>query len=106
MKDAETFERIVIEEICLIAEEKELNHSQLARAAFGDSGSSITRWRQFRHPRKNTGKPQSLTIADTYRLCVGLGIDFGTLTFRAGERFKMQIEKQKLKSSQQTLKSA
>ncbi len=86
---AELFEQTVVEEICRIADEKEINHSQLAKAAFGDADKSITRWRQIRLPRKTTGKPQALTVADTYRLCQGLGIEFGTLMFRVGERFKI-----------------
>ncbi len=100
---AELFEQTVVEEICRIAEENDMNHSQLAKAAFGDAEKSITRWRQIRLPRKNTGKPQSLTVADTYRLCQGLGIEFGSLMFRAGERFKM---KEKTLLSEHEQKSA
>ncbi len=95
LMSAELFEQTVVEEICRIADEKDMNHSQLAKAAFGDAEKSITRWRQIRLPRKNTGKPQSLTVADTYSLCQGLGIEFGTLMFRAGERFKLKQDSSK-----------
>ncbi|WP_419779852.1 hypothetical protein [Maridesulfovibrio sp.] len=91
--NAELFEQTVVEEICRIAEENDMNYSQLAKAAFGDAEKSITRWRQIRLPRKNTGKPQSLAVADTYSLCQGLGIDFGALMFMAGERFKINQAK-------------
>lgn len=90
MDYAEKFEQIIIDEIILIAKEKGLNHSQLARRAFGDVEKSIGRWRNFRIPRKNTGKPQSLTFADAYKLCDALGIEIGTLLFRANERFKLK----------------
>ena len=93
MNEAEYFERIIVDELCRIAKEKQFNHSQLAKAAFGDVSGSITRWRQFRHPRKNTGKPQSLTIADTYRLCRALDIEPGTLIYRASERFKIEFRR-------------
>ncbi|XPV77717.1 MAG: hypothetical protein ACNI27_07300 [Desulfovibrio sp.] len=92
--DAYELSRLYVEVIADLAEEQGLNHSQLAKIAFGDSQSSIVRWRKIRSS-SGASKPQSLTVEDSILLADALGMDFSSLAFRVSETYKMRAKMNK-----------
>lgn len=60
------------------AEELDLTHSALARAAFPGSKDPVGRWRKIRR------SGQHLTLADAWRLARTMGVDINLMT-QSGE---------------------
>jgi len=84
------FEREMIRQVISLMKEKGLNYSTLAQSAFGPGQKSIDRLKQMRMPRKETGKPQSVTVSDAVLLASVLGMDAATLCFRVAQVLELQ----------------
>lgn len=89
--DPDQFERHFIDMVVKIGTSKGMNHSAVSRAAFGDTDTSVVRWRQIRNVRKATGKAQNLTIDDAVRLSRALDEEFPSLCFKAWETMLSRV---------------
>lgn len=96
MDSAYDFEREFVHQVCRLADERGMNHTHLAKAAFGDKSSSVVKWRHTRNPRGQTGKPQAITLSEAVHLAEAVGVDFASLAFRAQEALKLRRRRQEI----------
>ncbi len=64
----ETVERNLVRVAEKLGKKKGMNNSEVARRAFGDKGSSITRWRKMRNQN------QRLRLADAMKIAKALDV--------------------------------
>jgi hypothetical protein len=82
------FERELVATIVELGKELRLTHSDVARRAWPEIDSSVVRWRQIRNVSA-TGKPQSLTLDDAWRLARAVGQTLPSVCFMVQERLKL-----------------
>lgn len=87
MHDPEQTENAFVDFIAKEVARRSMTHSDFARAVWGESGVSVSRWRRLRSPKKQK-KPQRLRFGDAARMASVLEMDFSSLVFR----FERELE--------------
>lgn len=81
------FERAFVHVVSKAAQSMGWNHSELARAAFGDRPTSAAKWRKIRN--ENHGRRQSVSLSEAVALSNALGASFPEFCFRVASTLRM-----------------
>lgn len=88
MRESLHFERKLVELAQEWADERDLNFTQFAKLAFGDTPDSVGRWRRMRNISSPIGRPQSVTVHDLYCVAQAMGKTPSELCFSVEQRLK------------------